>query len=70
MSQCEYKSKGWKQCGRRASHVHATVKANTLGGLTTRFERRCADHAEARDKDIHTWTNERMTEARNQLESL
>lgn len=63
---CEYRLTGWKQCGNRASHVHTTVRSTKDGGTITRFERRCAEHAEAADKDIHTWTNERMENARKQ----
>ena len=63
MSRCEYKLTGWKQCAARASHIHTTIRSKPDGGTLTRFERRCAEHSEAADVDIHTWTRQRMDAA-------
>ena len=57
---CEYMLTGFRKCGQPASHIHTTVKPSKDGGTIIRYGRRCANHAQAEDKDIHTWTKERM----------
>lgn len=64
MNTCEYMLAGFRLCGRRASHIHTTVKPTPTGGTITRYQRVCSDHSQAEDKDIHTWLSERMESAK------
>jgi len=67
--QCEYILSGLRRCPRNASHVQVSVKSKCGEGTITYFKRVCSDHSKAADKDIHTWTTERMEAARKRLEA-